>query len=649
VTAPASPYQILDFVSNGCCILGEDGQIVFWNRTLELWTRLTIQDLAGLNLFEAFPSLAQPRFKDRILGVLQTGAPTFFSSTLNPEFFPCKRANGRPRIQQTALNRLVSAEGKHQVLITISDVTDQHERGEKYRSARAEAMEEARIRGESEALYRLVVGLSTAAILICDAQGHILDGNPTASQIFQASQVELTTLQLADLLASAHGEVIRELFSTSGAPDLSNLEFMGLRRNGSSFPLDLTIKTFPSGEQQRFVAYIHDITERKRAEEALRYAQKQESLGALAGGIAHDFNNLFGGILGNLDLCEKHVDLDLGARLHMDRIRNGVLRAAELSQKMLAFSGTGRFSLTSLDLNHLLEEFAPELTPDLSKNALLRCRFAGNLPPIEADPSQIRLLVQYLVTNSAEALGSEEGTIDLLTGHQDLDVETLRLACPGQSLSPGRYVTLEVADTGCGISTENLPRIFDPFFSTKFAGRGLSLPVALGILRGHKAGFAISSAVGVGTRFKLFFPALPAGPERKNHRKSTVQPVSGKILVVDDEPILRDTIQDQLEAMGYEVSTAVDGLDAVEHFRKNRDEIALVLMDLTMPRMDGHEAFRRIREIDPGARVILSSGFSEQEAVYRFQDEDISAFLAKPYRFSQLQAAVGAFVKPRNR
>jgi len=646
MTETSSPYQILDFVSNGCCIIGESGRIVFWNRTLEQWTKLTLGELAEKNLFEAFPNLALPRFKERILGVLQTGAPTFFSSTLNPEFFPCRRPNGRPRIQQTALNRLRSPAGESLVLITISDVTDQHERGEKYRAARAQAMAEAQTRGESEALYRLVVGLSTAAILICDPQGRILDSNPAAGQIFHASQEELARLSLTDLLAERHGETIRQMLEEGHMPGEGGLECHGLKRQGGAFPLELILKSFSAGAQRRFVAYIHDTTERKRAEQAVRYAQKQESLGALAGGIAHDFNNLFGGVLGSLDLCEGKLDPHAPAKPYLERIRGEMLRAAELSHKMLAFSGLGRFALASLDLNPLLEQLCPELTPDLTKNALLRCRFAGHLPPIEADPSQIRLLVQSLVSNSAEALNNELGTIDLITGVQDLDAETLRLACPGQSLTPGRHVTLEVADTGCGISAENLPRIFDPFFSTKFAGRGLSLAVAQGILRGHKAGFAISSAVGVGTRFKLFFPALPSTLEETPKRESPRQLLSGRILLVDDEPVLRETVKELLESLGYAVSTAKDGVEAVTYFRAHQGEIALVIMDLTMPNMDGHEAFRRIRELDPGARVILSSGFSENDAIFHFQDEGISAFLPKPYRLSQLEATVATFVKP---
>jgi len=637
-------FTILDYVSNGCCVIGEGGKIVFWNKTLELWTDLTQTELVDQNLFEVFPNLAQPRFRDRIMGVLETGAPTFFSSALNPEFFPSHRAGGRPRIQQSALNRLALDSNTPLVLITVSDVTDQHERGEKYRMARAQVLEESRIRGEREAQFRLVVGLSSAAILICDTDGNIQDCNPAALRIFNTPELELIGTSLQRLFLPHHSNAIQQRLSAETSTGDPGAEFEGLRRNGTHFPAELTVRLLETNGKRQYVAYIYDLTNRKRAEEALHYAQKQESLGALAGGIAHDFNNLFGGVLGILDLVESKQNLEDPQRAQLERIRGEIVRAAELSRKMLAFSGKGRFSMTSLSINHLIQDYWAEMSQGIPRNIQLRSRLSEGLPAIEADPPQIRQLIQYLVTNSVEAITSE-GTIDIITGVQDLDPETLRHACPGQPLSPGKHVTIEVVDTGCGINAENLSRIFDPFFSTKFAGRGLSLAVGQGILRGHRAGFAISSAVGIGTRFKLFFPAVTTtstiNPPSEPHHQVRV----GKILVVDDEPVLRETVRELLEAMGHDVDTASDGQEAVELYQQRLGAYALVIMDLTMPRMDGLEAFHRIHALDPEAHIILSSGFSEHDAILRFHDMGISAFLPKPYRLTQLENAIAPFVK----
>lgn len=642
----AGSFQILDFVSNGCCVIDRDCRILFWNKSLQLWTGQSLEDLKEKDLFEAFPNLAQPRFQSRIRSVLETGAPTFFSSALHPEFFPSPKARSRAMIQQTALTRLPVGQEGPRVLITVSDVTDQHERGEKYRAARAQALEESRIRGEQEAQFRLVIGLSSAAILICDAEGHVQSCNPASQRIFNTSEKELIGLELPKLFLPSHRSLLQDLLRQGMPTGEAGYELDGLRSGGTHFPAEVTIRFLEAGGERQCVAYIYDQTNRKRAEEALRYAQKQESLGALAGGIAHDFNNLFGGVLGILDLVESKLPAEDPVGPSLDRIRSEILRATDLSKKMLAFSGKGRFSLSTLSLNQLIEESWAELSQSVPRQIRLRSRLGEGLPNVEVDPFQIRLLVKYLVENSVEAI-SGEGTIDIFTGVQDLDQETIRHACPGQPLLPGKHVTLEVVDSGCGISAENLPRIFDPFFTTKFAGRGLSLAVGQGILRGHRAGFALSSAVGIGTRFKAFFPAAQVQRETSPRQALSSQAREGRILVVDDESVLRETVRELLEAMGHQVDAVADGLEAVEAYQRHPGEYALVIMDLTMPRMDGLEAFHRIRHLDAGAHIILSSGFSEHDAILRFQDMGISGFLPKPYRLAQLENAIAPFVKPQ--
>lgn len=639
------PFQILDFVPNGCCVIGPGGIIRFWNQTLATWTRRRSEEVVGQNLFEAFPGLAQPRFRDRILGVLETGAPTLFSSALNPQFFPCQRTGARPRIQQTALNRLPMGDGEPLVLITVSDVSDQHERGEKYRAARAQALEEARVRRESEEQHRLVIGLTASAVLLGYGSERILDCNPSASRIFLYSREELLQLSLLDLFPYKHAEVVRRILAEDLSTGDQGLELEGRRKNGTSFPAEITTRFFTAAGERRFAAYIHDITDRRRAEEALSYARRQESLGSLAGGIAHDFNNLFCGVLGHLDLAWHLAMEDSPLLAHLERIRGEMLRASELSQKMLAFSGKGRFAMGALDLNRLLEELKPQLALELPKLATLSFRFMEDLPRMEGDPLQIQQVIQYLVANAAEALGEHEGIIDITTGLVDLDAESLSQSFPGQQLLPGPHVTLEVADTGEGIPPENLPRIFDPFFSTRFAGRGLSLAVAQGILRAHRAGFGIASTVGVGTRFKLFFPIVPGPCPTPAPRAPEGVSTVGSILFVDDEPALREAATEMLQMAGYTVLSAEDGLEAVDLYKRHPGTIALVILDLTMPRLDGRAALQAILTLDPTAKVILSSGYSEHDAIQQLQGEGLAGFLPKPYRLAQLEELVGRFVR----
>jgi PAS domain S-box-containing protein len=641
-----NPFQILDFVPSGCCVIEEAGRIRFWNQTLEAWTQRPASQLQGMSLFAAFPQLEQPRFKDRILSVLETGAPTVFSSALNPQFFPCTRPGGRPRIQQTTLNRLSLGDPGPLVLITVSDVTDQFERGEKYRAARAQALEEARVRGESEEQHRLIVSLTSSAILIGSVQARILDCNDSASRIFLYGPQEMVQLSLPDLFPYKHTEMIQRILAEDLHTGDQGLALEGKRKNGTGFPAEITAKFFNAGGERRFAAYIHDVTDRRRAEEALSYARKQESLGSLAGGIAHDFNNLFCGVLGNLDLALQRVPEGAAFLPHLERVRSEILRASELSQQMLAFSGKGRFTMGQIDLNRLLEEVKPQLVADMTQQATLTFRRSEGLPKIEGDPVQIQQVIQYLVTNASEALGDSEGIIAISTSLQELDSEVLQQAFPGQPLMPGPHVMLEVADTGCGIPAEALPRIFDPFYSTKFAGRGLSLAVAQGILRGHKAGFSIASTPGTGTRFKLFFPIVPnAYPAPAQTAQST--PVAcGAILFVDDEPVLREAAREVLELSGFTVITAEDGLDALTAYERHRADIGLIILDLTMPRMDGRAALQAILALNPEAKVILSSGYSEHDAIQQLHGEGLLGFLPKPYRLAQLEALTRQFLKP---
>ncbi|MEE8526354.1 MAG: response regulator, partial [Thermoanaerobaculia bacterium] len=248
-----------------------------------------------------------------------------------------------------------------------------------------------------------------------------------------------------------------------------------------------------------------------------------------------------------------------------------------------------------------------------------------------------------VITNASEAIGDTVGTINLKTGEMHADREYLAATYMDDGLDAGKYVFLEVADTGCGMKTETLAKIFDPFFTTKFTGRGLGLAAALGIVRGHAGALKVTSVVGRGTLFRILFPfsgrALakanePPGSHRLNVRRS------GCVLVVDDEEMVRKVAAATLEAVGYSVLTASDGRDAVDLFRRRGDEIDAVLLDMTMPRMGGEEACREIRRLRADAKIIVASGFSEQEAAQRFAGEDVDGFLQKPFRPNALVGQV---------
>ena len=380
---------------------------------------------------------------------------------------------------------------------------------------------------------------------------------------------------------------------------------------------------------------------RLELERQMQHAQKLESLGVLAGGIAHDFNNLLTAMLGHMNVAQLKLAPESPAIPHLESLERIIHRAADLTRQMLAYSGKGRFVVRPYDLNQVVREMTHLLEVSISKKIALRFHPAESLPLVQADAAQIQQVIMNLVTNASDAIGDREGTIRLATSVAELDRPYLDQLYHGQDLSPGTYVALEVSDTGSGMSTEVQGRIFEPFFTTKVTGRGLGLSATLGILKGHHAGIRIYSEPGRGTTFRLLFPACATCSGEDAPRESARVPRQvGTVLLVDDEQMIREAAGAALESLGLKVLTAVDGLDAVEVFTREKDTIDLVLMDLTMPHMDGREAFQHLRRLHPGVPVILSSGYNEQESIQQFLGRGLAGFLQKPYTLQALERAV---------
>jgi two-component system cell cycle sensor histidine kinase/response regulator CckA len=399
---------------------------------------------------------------------------------------------------------------------------------------------------------------------------------------------------------------------------------------------------------RQFVCLATDVTERRtmelerrRVEEQLQNVQKLEGLGLLAGGIAHDFNNLLMAILGNVDLALEEIPRESPATSGLHHIKQISLRAADLCKQMLAYSGKGKFVVKNLDLSNLVRDMTSLLDVSISKKVVLRYNLAPTLPAIAVDPSQLRQVVMNLVINASEAIGERSGVISLTTGFMECDESYLRTTFVSEQGAPGTYVFLEVTDTGCGMDKNTQARIFDPFFTTKFTGRGLGLAAVLGIMRGHRSAIKVYSEPGKGTTFKMLFPAsnesvVPEAPLPENARWTG----SGLVLLVDDEEAIRSVAKRMLERIGFRVITASDGREAVEQFRHHAGELACVVMDLTMPHMDGDVASREMRLINTSIPVILSSGYNQQEITARFAGKGLAGFIQKPYQLIQITEAI---------
>jgi CheY-like chemotaxis protein len=365
--------------------------------------------------------------------------------------------------------------------------------------------------------------------------------------------------------------------------------------------------------------------------------QKLESLGLLAGGIAHDFNNLLMAILGNAELALEDLPLDSPGHPSLDNIKEITLRAADLCKQMLAYSGRGKFVIEPVDLSLLAGEMTKLMEVSISKKAVLRYNLAKDLPSVKGDSAQLRQVIMNLVINASEAIGSQNGVISLTTDVMDCDEATLRRSYISEKCQPGRYVSLEVSDTGCGMSHDTIARLFDPFFTTKFTGRGLGLAATLGIVRGHHGAIKVSSEPGRGSTFKVLLPAGEACPVvHKKPPLSTAWRGSGTLLLVDDEEMVLTVAKRMLEHLGFTVATASDGREAVYLVKCRGDEFSCILMDLTMPHLGGEEAFLQISKLRTDIPVILSSGYNPPEVEARFLGEGMAGFIQKPYQLSSL-------------
>jgi signal transduction histidine kinase/CheY-like chemotaxis protein len=400
-----------------------------------------------------------------------------------------------------------------------------------------------------------------------------------------------------------------------------------------------------SGKVTAMFGTIQDVTERhaieaerQKLEAKVQQSQKLESLGLLAGGIAHDFNNLLTSILGNADLAKSELSPLTPARQSLEGIETAARRAADLCRQLLAYSGKGRFRIQPLDLRELVEEMAHLLELSISKKAVLNFHFAQQLPAVEADATQVRQVVMNLILNASEAIADRSGVIAVSTGAAWCDEAYLKGTHAAEGTSAGTYVYLEVSDTGSGMDRETLSKVFDPFFSTKFTGRGLGLAAVLGIMRGHKGAIKIYSEPGRGTSFKLLFPASEHAAESMPGSASTAPAwkSQGTVLVADDEDTIRALARRILERAGFTVLLASDGREAIEIFRREHARVRMVLLDLTMPHLDGEACYRELRQVDPAVKVVMSSGYNEQDVVNRFAGKGLAGFVQKPYTASEL-------------
>ncbi|MBV5338990.1 MAG: response regulator [Deltaproteobacteria bacterium] len=386
--------------------------------------------------------------------------------------------------------------------------------------------------------------------------------------------------------------------------------------------------------------------ERMNLERQMLQTQKLESLGVMAGGIAHDFNNLLQAILGNIELASMKLPADAAPQKYIANAITSGKHAAHLTNLMLTYLGKGLTAKKELNLNELVRDNTEMLRTTTSAAVSTELHLSPELPAITADIAHIQQVVMNLISNAAESILEQPGRVRITTGTQNCDQACLSASLLEEKPESGRYVFLEVSDNGCGMSQETLQRLFDPFFTTKFTGRGLGMSAVMGIIRIHNGALFVESEPDKGTTFRALFPVSESAPPATAQEpvippsESTIpeSSLSGLVLVVDDEKPVLKICTKMVQLCGFTVITACDGIDAVAKFREHTDEIAVVLMDLTMPNMDGLAAMSEIYLIRPDIKVIISSGFNKEELSERITDQPPCGFIRKPYSMNVLEA-----------
>jgi PAS domain S-box-containing protein len=652
---------------------GMDGTILEVSPSIDKFSLYNRKDLIGKSLYEIY---ADPKERDEFVElILDKGMVNDYEIILKD-----KDGSQRPCSITTLLMR--DSQGTPVKLVgSMHDISERKQADEALR--------------ESEDRYRTLVGTIPDPVVVYDSEGRATYVNNAFVRVYGWSREELMGGRI-DFVPPEETEATQEAWRRTLEDGTVFFETKRWNKNGDLLDIQLRTAILRDQEGKHVLSIVihRDVTALKQAETALRkahdelevrvekrtvelakaneelcekiaeskqaeeeklalerqvrHAQKLESLGVLAGGIAHDFNNILMAILGNADLALDELSPMSPARGSIREIEKAAKRAAELVKQMLAYSGKGRFVVEPIDVGGLIEEISHLLEVSISKKSVLKHSLAENLPTFDGDVTQIRQVIMNLITNASEAIGDKSGVIALSTGAMDCDraylddINEVVRASLDEPLPEGVYTYIEVADTGCGMDAQTIEKVFDPFFTTKFTGRGLGMSAVLGIVRGHRGALKIYSEVGKGTTFKILFPAneLPDNGfavRRKDQAEGKDWRGSGTVLIADDEETVCTVVKKMLELMGFSVLTVPDGREALKVFREHANEIVCVLLDLTMPHMDGEEAFRVMRRLHPGVTVILCSGYNEHDATQRFAGKGLAGFIQKPYNMAALR------------
>jgi len=511
---------------------------------------------------------------------------------------------------------------------------------------------EIRVKYTGEKLFELALEASPSGLLMMNTQGFIVLVNSKIEEIFGYSREELINQPLDVLVPHAHRNQhpnYREQFLINPRSRAmgTGRDLYGLHKDGQEVPLEIGLNPLEIEGATYVLASVVNISERKLAEvekrmlnDRIQMAQRMESLGVLAGGTAHDFNNILYAISGNAELALMRTAMGESVESYLNNIIKSCTRASDLTKQMLAYAGKGKISYSNVNLNELIGEMLELLESTIPKEIKVNTALKKNLPVIEADGSQLQQIILNLITNASESMENRKGEITIRTGSKYENTESLSSYRVFDYLQEGEYIFLEVSDTGCGMPQEVIENMFDPFYTTKFTGRGLGMAAVLGIIRSHFGSVRVESEVGVGSRIRIIFPLIV-----NMSVSSDLKPKDEglNVLIVDDEPEVRNVLKQMLEVNNFKVTEAKTGNEALKIIDRDNNNYELFVLDMNMPGMTGLEVYTELKKRKLAAKIIFISGYNEEEVLPLFMPESdddkkfSKDFLQKPFKYNDIK------------
>lgn len=487
---------------------------------------------------------------------------------------------------------------------------------------------------ESQQFVKSIVNSMPSIIIGVDENGIITHWNKNAERHTDIFEEDAIGKHFLDVYSNLDIEML-EIYASILTQKVKNKSIQKIISDNKKQYFDITIYPLLTDDGKGAVVRIDDVTDSKIMEEALLQSGKMDAIGQLAGGVAHDFNNMLGGIIGAAELLKYHKNsLDEKDLKFVDMILQASERASDLTSKLLAFGRKGKNISTAVSIDQIIFDTVDILNKTIDKKIKITVNQKAEKIMVIGDNSGLQNALMNLGINASHAM-PDGGELYIETKNINFN----KVFCDNSSfdLEPGEYILIEVRDTGCGIPTENLQKIFEPFYTTKKLGKGtgLGLAAVYGMVQDHKGSITVNSIVGKGTSFYINLPCSDSEISPRQMVDNVVTGV-GQVLLVDDEEIMRVSGKLLLENLGYEVLLAENGAVAVEVFKEHFTEIDLVLMDMIMPEMNGREAFFKMKEIDESCKVIISSGFAKEGNIAELKSLGLCGFIQKPYRNFEL-------------